>query len=162
MPINNAAFLFTLPASSGRALRCRRSCATSRLPCLAATCNGVNPFCGEKKEEVIANTHAQTLNVYLDICLYKNLGLVLLELGISLSLCIMFCSPLWPVSVKLRPPAARQRFLPGPPWLRCGEECSRWWWLHLDVPCAAAAAGLYRSFPNGTQCGGESGPPAVQ
>lgn len=40
----------TLPASSGSALLCRRSFATSRFPYLAATCRGVNPFCEEERE----------------------------------------------------------------------------------------------------------------
>jgi hypothetical protein len=36
--------LFTFPAESAAARRCKRSFATSRLPYLAATCRGVKPF----------------------------------------------------------------------------------------------------------------------
>lgn len=44
----------TLPASSGSALLCRRSFATSRFPYLAATCRGVNPFCKEEREMFVS------------------------------------------------------------------------------------------------------------
>lgn len=70
--------------------------------------------------------------------------------------------PSWLVNVMLRPPGGWQRSLPDPPWLRCGGGCSRWWWQHLDGPCAAATAGRYQFFLNGTQCGGGSGPPGFE
>lgn len=67
--------------------------------------------------------------------------------------------PWWPVSVKLRPLAGQKQSPPAPPWLRCGGGCSRWLWKHLDGPCVAAAAAQSLFFPDGTRCGGESGPP---
>lgn len=44
-------FFFTFPAASGEALFCRRRLATSILPYLAATCRGLNPFCGATGEK---------------------------------------------------------------------------------------------------------------
>ena len=67
--------------------------------------------------------------------------------------------PWWPASVTLQPLAGQRRSPPAPPWPRCGGGCSRWWWQHLDGPCVAAAAAQSLFFPDGTQCGGESGPP---
>lgn len=43
-------WMHTFPAESGGARRCSRSLATSRLPYLEATCRGVKPFCGDKKQ----------------------------------------------------------------------------------------------------------------
>lgn len=71
-------------------------------------------------------------------------------------------SPLWAGNVRLRPPAAQQLFLADPPWRKCGGGCSRWWWQRLGEPCAAAAAGRCRFYPNGRRCEGASGPPEIE
>jgi len=86
---------------------------------------------------------------------------------VSFHLCLLgifstLGSPWWPVSGRLRPPVARQQSLPDPLWLKCGEECSRWWWQHPDGPCAVAVAGQYLFSPNEMQYEGESGPPVVK
>lgn len=61
--------------------------------------------------------------------------------------------------MKLRPLAGQRQSPPAPPWPRCGGGCSRWLWQHLDGPCVAEAAAQSLFFPDGMQCGGESGPP---
>lgn len=74
---------------------------------------------------------------------------------------VLLCSPWWPESVRLRPPAEQQRSPPDPLWQRCGGECSRLWWQHQGGPYVAAEAGQYRFSLNEMQCGGEFGPPVV-
>ncbi len=65
----------------------------------------------------------------------------------------------WPVSAKLQPLAGQRLSPPAPLWQRCGGACSHWLWQHQDGPCVAAATAQSLFFPDGMQCGEESGPP---
>lgn len=129
--------IFTFPASSKSALRCKRSFATSRLPYLAATCRGVKPFYKEKEKYVSVAIDSQG---HIFITCMSDL-------------------PLWQESEMLPPPAAQRPCPAAPHGQRCAEACIRLWWRRRGEPCAAATAARFLSDPGGTRCVGGSGPP---
>lgn len=148
-PCRHIFLVFTFPASSIRALRCKRSFATSRLPYLAATCRGVKPFYKEKRE--------------ICICSHLYIYTVSIQNNCSNVTYLVWPPdlvwPLWQESEMLRPPAAR---LPCPAALhvqRCAKACIRLWWRHQGEPCVAVTAGRFPSDPDGTQCVGGFGRP---